>query len=929
MTASDFVGYNNNMMIKSGDKRQRDEISCWLLAQHHEAATTKIRRGPCGAGSPLVQVAAAAASTPRLSSPTDIKPGSKQTSAIDMGSPISDSGEQLNGTIVNPAAWRGRGGALSLVTAVEGQAGSLRKKTQRQAQLLCEPTAKAVAGKNGNCFRCSGQHWSTDTECPARSGSAAVQKLASNRSIWRRASCESKCTGCGGRIKLDHEIKPMDGVGLNGNTNWWHRSCQQGQLAKVQSSEENTAEHHDTPAHKAILDWVRDSEPQCSIVKAGPGAGKTALVVRVCKEISAQSSKTPGPSSDPVVMAYNKDAARELMGRGVLGAKTFHSYGYGLLRQSTLYKGAKLTPAKTRTLLKEMYPPVPTQLKAKRYREDVRKLVKHVVKLVALAKAYALDPNSDLGEFEQGLQEIIQHHKIVDKLSWELKGAPVAAPLLRIREMAKEVLHLSIERAQDTIDYDDMIYMPVLMDLVKPHCSGWVIVDECQDMDQARSLMAQKLAGRTGRLLAVGDDDQSLYDYTGAGGAVLSKLRAAMPGSKIFPLSCTWRLPRLHVCLVTKFMHDHGRFDFTLEPKPDANEGMIAQQATFASHPPDAKGDHAIICRTNAPLMRLRLELMRRNIPCHMSGRAELAKQMTKLLISSKASTLSELRRFLDRIVSGEESESTTGETAESDNDGDTDSDDDDSDGSEGVAAVKQARINFAEAMRDMIGNAGVVNLSGLKEQVQQFHDGDGNDELATPGAQVVRLMTIHKAKGQEFHRVYLFQPMDMLLPMVMQYGEGWEKDMEINAAFVARTRSLADLIFLRHLPFARGAPLDFELLWPPAVSQEVGETNDEDEDTGTESDGNRLEEAVIGADVFDAFAVLGMECPSASLEQALHSSAESRDVFCKALRRAYRSKAKEMHPDKNEAATATADFQKLKPAHDTLKKWLRDHAAW
>lgn len=45
---------------------------------------------------------------------------------------------------------------------------------------------------------------------------------------------------------------------------------------------------------------------------------------------------------------------------------------------------------------------------------------------------------------------------------------------------------------------------------------GWVIVDECQDMDEARASMARQLSA-DGRLIAVGDPNQAIYLYSGAG----------------------------------------------------------------------------------------------------------------------------------------------------------------------------------------------------------------------------------------------------------------------------------------------------------------------------------------------------------------------------------------------------------------------------
>ena len=155
---------------------------------------------------------------------------------------------------------------------------------------------------------------------------------------------------------------------------------------------------------------------------------------------------------------------------------------------------------------------------------------------------------------------------------------------------------------------------------------------ECQDLDECRSRMVQQLVG-TGRLLAVGDVHQSLYGYMGANAEVLGKLKDVLGIEHEFALSCSWRLPVLHVKRAVDFMR-RWHSDFKLESRPHAPEGLIAENATFREYPLDPTANHAILCRTNAPLMRLQLELVKRGIPCHMSGREELAAQMVKLVHS-------------------------------------------------------------------------------------------------------------------------------------------------------------------------------------------------------------------------------------------------------------------------------------------------------
>ena len=107
-------------------------------------------------------------------------------------------------------------------------------------------------------------------------------------------------------------------------------------------------------------------------------------------------------------------------------------------------------------------------------------------------------------------------------------------------------------------------------------------------------------------------------------------------------------------------MRSHGRVDFKLEARPQSDHelgedglGLIARNANFSDYPLRASpaGDEAILCRTNAPLLAMRLEvrsrvkismmkkrkfdtdflstalqLLQRGIPCHMLGRKELCR---------------------------------------------------------------------------------------------------------------------------------------------------------------------------------------------------------------------------------------------------------------------------------------------------------------
>lgn len=90
-----------------------------------------------------------------------------------------------------------------------------------------------------------------------------------------------------------------------------------------------------------------------------------------------------------------------------------------------------------------------------------------------------------------------------------------------------------------------------------------------------------------------------------------------------------------------------------------------------------------------------------------------------------------------------------------------------------------------------------------------------GKPKEDMPGAKVIQLSTVHKAKGLEWERVYILQPDDLPLGNVMECGKRWQQAEEIHCGYVAYTRSLNELILLRHLKLGKdSAPADMDPLW-------------------------------------------------------------------------------------------------------------------
>ena len=175
------------------------------------------------------------------------------------------------------------------------------------------------------------------------------------------------------------------------------------------------------------------------------------------------------------------------------------------------------------------------------------------------------------------------------------------------RTIVDSILALSIRAAYEGgCDFDDQLYMPTLFGGSFPRFPV-VMVDEEQDLNAVNHEMVRKLI-RGGRLISVGDPFQSIYGFRGAvqGGMGRNRERFNMEGRTLsvsfrcpseIVRNARWRVPEF------KWNRAGGRVE------------QLKQLATAAL----ADGS-AVICRNNAPLFRLALNLLSSSRPCRVAG---------------------------------------------------------------------------------------------------------------------------------------------------------------------------------------------------------------------------------------------------------------------------------------------------------------------
>lgn len=366
-------------------------------------------------------------------------------------------------------------------------------------------------------------------------------------------------------------------------------------------------------------------------------------------------------------------------------------------------------------------------------------VISAVLKIVGFLKNCFLEPA--IGD----AMEIIEQRDIfaegcerAEKGSWN--SSKLADASLAVLELSKSRDPLN------RISFNDMVWLPVVLNLVRP-MFDLVLVDEAQDMNLPQLVMAQRAS--RGRVCVVGDDRQCIYGFRGAVQDGLNMMRQALSADEV-RLTTTYRCPKSVVELAAKLVPDYC----AASTAPQGLVDSIGEQQ-LAKH---AKIGDVVLSRTNAQLMPLCLGLLRRNIPARIEGR-DIGKQLVgivrKLKSKSVPDFLEKLNRWENKMLSR--------------------------------ARKRKNADDIIQQVRDQAGTLAAVaeglnSVSMVEERILSlFQDSDKGSRPA------VLFSTVHKAKGMEWHRVFILR--ETFLKRKTQEEE--------NIYYVALTRSRHHLTFI------------------------------------------------------------------------------------------------------------------------------------
>jgi len=495
----------------------------------------------------------------------------------------------------------------------------------------------------------------------------------------------------------------------------------------------------------AIYQWVKKGEGS-AIFEARAGTGKTTTLVDSTKLMKGNVA----------FMAYNKKIAEEIKfkigGKPGIDCGTFHSFGMkGWRKISTKFE---VDERKVQTIIEE---------------KSIPRLYSFFVKKsVSLAKQWGIGIDNGPGSWDiddfQGWMQIVDHFDLRESLAQdEDRSDETFEEILNVAiGYAIEVLKTSNALGAQVIDFDDMIYLPLLKN-AQFFRYDWVLVDEAQDTNPTRRMLAERLLKPGGRLIAVGDPYQAIYGFTGANSDAMDQIADRFDCAR-FPLTITYRCPKVVVKVAQTWVKD-------IEAHPTAPEGIYQQMAAQTFRELDAlllDKTSAVLCRNTKPLLDIAFALIKRDIACHVEGR-DIGLSLIKLMerwprIKNLGPMSDKLREFRDREV--EKLMNTKKEIQ-----------------AELLADKVDCLLTIIEMMPP---NSEVIDVRAKIERLF----GDTPEGRASEN---LTLSTIHKSKGREWNRVYwygrnLYQP--------SKYAkQDWQIEQEINVFYVAATRSKSELI--------------------------------------------------------------------------------------------------------------------------------------
>lgn len=467
------------------------------------------------------------------------------------------------------------------------------------------------------------------------------------------------------------------------------------------------------------------------IINAVAGSGKTTTLIEIMKRITG----------NVIFLAFNKSIAEELGKKcpAHVNCSTLHSAGLNLIRKK--FGKLNVMPQKIDRIMTS-YPPLQIHDSMKwEEKSEIYELRKNVKKIISICKNTLADYTN-----ETEVQMICDHFSID----------------FDCENHIEYVKHVMEESLRDTfnIDFDDMIYYPVLYKISAQTPYDYVLVDESQDLNRCQIELILKLVKKpNGRIIAVGDPKQSIYGFRGADNNAMNRIKETLNAVE-YPLSVCYRCPSSHLELIRYIVPQ-------IEAKHDASEGTIKSinEYDFVDTVKE-ESNPLILSRTNAYAVNYCLKMIGKGHRAIIKGR-EIGSNLTSIVKKMKTHDMEE---FYEKLSDWKEKQ---------------------------INKLNKRKVKPPQSAFDTIEDKFMsINLIAddcesswdvIKKIESMFSDETRNCFVFS---------TIHKAKGLEADTVYILGPSK--IPLKWKGQQEHEFQQELNIKYVAYTRGRDKLVFVK-----------------------------------------------------------------------------------------------------------------------------------
>lgn len=470
-----------------------------------------------------------------------------------------------------------------------------------------------------------------------------------------------------------------------------------------------------------VIDEVRTGKGNVS-VQATAGGGKSYTLL--------ESLKVVPRFKKSVFLSFSNAIVKELKDRvpAHIKSATLHSLGCRMIFSK--YKGCTLNESKYFTLALAMYDKKSKEV----YRECY--IIQDICNYARLTLTPFIVSELDL---------------LCQKYMIESTPEMLLVAEIILQENTKDTF-------LSTIDFCDMLYYPAVYKSFINEQFDYVFLDEAQDNNNCQTALIESiLREKTGRLIFVGDKNQSIFGFSGSGVDSFEILVKKFQ-SKELRLTVTYRCSRAVVELAqTIYPND-------IEAHENAIEGIVRRGELK-----EAQEGDMVICRNTKPLIAAFFQFILNNKKAYVVGK-DLEKGLTTLAESCMDYSTEGISNKLDQRLKMLADELKD----------------------EGVLNPFMHDKYLA-----LLEKVDIVSL--ILSKVDKASDLIPKIEMIFhPDKAAIRLLSMHRSKGLECNRVFYIETFNKEKLCPSKYAVlGWQKIQENNLLFVAYTRAKNEFVFV------------------------------------------------------------------------------------------------------------------------------------